>query len=269
MSAALISAGASLLGGFFNRSATRKANEKNRPENQVREWEQAGINPIFGLSSGSYVPHQASMIGDSFAAAGAQYARSLDLQHEKELRETQIELENERLRLEIDKMSRPSEPGHMKKYGGILPLPFERNLNDRQPDSVLSHDANSVAGFDTGVDTGVGAAPLNDISAIVRAEGAEKSSVLTNRGYVDTLNEFYGDDVADFEGALNFAKDWWYGSVKGDVYYPGWGWRSQITRPKLRPKKFAKRKRIRDHVDPNLNPPLRGYYGKPGSRTGF
>lgn len=129
LAAPLIGAASSLLGGLFNRSAQRKANEKNRPVNQVKEWEEAGINPLFGISSGGYIPHQAASIGDSFATAGGIFADHLARKEETDLRKTQMELENQRLKKELDKVANPSEPGHMEMYGGILPLPSNGGLN--------------------------------------------------------------------------------------------------------------------------------------------
>ena len=126
---ALIAAGASLVGGAANRNAQRKANEKNRPVNQVEEWEEAGINPLFGISSGGYIPHQAASIGDSFATAGGIFADHLARKEETDLRKTQMELENQRLKKELDKVANPSEPGHMETYGGILPLPSNGGYN--------------------------------------------------------------------------------------------------------------------------------------------
>ncbi|AZV78275.1 hypothetical protein EBB79_10560 [Parasedimentitalea marina] len=63
-------------------------------------------------------------MGDSFAAAGGQFARALDLNHEKGLRETNIELENEKLRKEIDILANPSDPSYMQRYGGYSPCPL-------------------------------------------------------------------------------------------------------------------------------------------------
>lgn len=131
--AAGISAGASLLGGLFNRNAQKKANEANRPVNQVAEWEAAGINPLFGISSGGYIPHQATSIGDSFATAGAQFADFIAGDKEQELRETQLELENEHLKKKLDGLVKPSEPGHLAQHGALLPLPSQ-GLSDGTPD---------------------------------------------------------------------------------------------------------------------------------------
>jgi hypothetical protein len=125
---ALIGAGASLIGGAANRKAQRRANAANRPVKQVRQWEEAGINPLFGISSGAYIPYQATSIGDSFATAGGIFAQHLSETKEQELRETQIELENEKLKKELDELAKPSEPSHLDRYRGVLPLPSQGEL---------------------------------------------------------------------------------------------------------------------------------------------
>jgi len=109
MIGALIGAGASLLGGVMDRNATAAANKANRPENQVREWEAAGINPIFGISSGGYIRHRAASIGDAFATAGAQFQRGMEFDHKAKIAETELAQENERLRGALDRVSQPRQ----------------------------------------------------------------------------------------------------------------------------------------------------------------
>jgi hypothetical protein len=152
VSPTLITAGANLLGGFLNRRAQRKANEANRPVNQVKEWEAAGINPLFGISSGGYIPHQASTaIGDSVATAGGIFAEHLAGKKEQELRETQLEQENETLKKQLDKVVKPSVPGHMETYGDILPLPSNgvRNANSESDSRDLSGALGAGVSFGT------------------------------------------------------------------------------------------------------------------------
>lgn len=126
---ALIGAGASLIGGALNRKGQKKANAANSPVGQVAQWEQAGINPLFGISSGGYVPQQASTFGDSFAKAGSQFANAVSLAKEQDLRETNLELQNEKLRMQLDELAKPTEPSHLARYGGILPLPSQGGRN--------------------------------------------------------------------------------------------------------------------------------------------
>lgn len=120
---ALIGAGASLIGGALNRREQRKANADAKPKEQVREWEAAGINPILGITKGSYIPPQAASIGDSFATAGSQLARALELDQEKDLRETELSKENDKLREKLDDLANPQQPGYLQRYGAIMPLP--------------------------------------------------------------------------------------------------------------------------------------------------
>lgn len=129
--AAAIGAGSSLIGGALNRRAQRKANDANRPINQVREWEAAGINPIFGISSGGFIPHQAASIGDSFATAGSQFARGLELDHAEKLKQTELAKENEKLREKLDEVAKPRQRGHMERYGDILPLPSNGDVDEK------------------------------------------------------------------------------------------------------------------------------------------
>ncbi|MGR3624503.1 hypothetical protein [Pseudophaeobacter sp.] len=131
---AAIGAVASLAGGALNRRAQKKANAANSPAGQVAQWEAAGINPAFGISSGGYIPQQATSMGDAFAEAGGQFARALDMKHDKELRETNMELENEKLRKEIDILANPSDPSYLERYGGILPLPSGGSGNGQNSD---------------------------------------------------------------------------------------------------------------------------------------
>lgn len=120
---ALIGGAVSLIGGAKNRKAQREANAANSPAGQVAQWEAAGINPLFGISSGGYVPQQAASMGDSFAAAGAQFGQAFDQDKEQELRETNLELQNDKLRKQLDQLAKPSEPSHLQTYGGLVPFP--------------------------------------------------------------------------------------------------------------------------------------------------
>lgn len=134
--AAAIGAGATLIGGALNRKAQKDANKANSPTGQVAQWEAAGINPLFGISSGGYIPQRAVSMGDAFANAGNTFARGLELDHEQDLRETNLELQNEKLRKQLDKLAKPIEPSHMDRHGGILPLPSNGGFNASGQSSV-------------------------------------------------------------------------------------------------------------------------------------
>lgn len=120
---AVVSAGASLIAGNKNRKAAKAANAANRPIQQVKEWEKAGINPIMGITQGQWIPHQGVSMGDAFAAAGGHIARGLELQHQEDLEETELKKENEELRKQLDNVAMRGEPSYMSQYGGLVPLP--------------------------------------------------------------------------------------------------------------------------------------------------
>lgn len=120
---ALIKGGASLLGGLLGKRSRDKANAANSPVAQVNQWKAAGINPLFGISSGAFIPQQASSFGDAFARAGGQFAESLEGAKEQELRETRLELENELLKKKLDKQAKDDQPGVLEG-AGVLPLPM-------------------------------------------------------------------------------------------------------------------------------------------------
>lgn len=185
----LIGAGASLLGGALNRKAQRKANEANRPINQVREWEAAGINPIVGITSGAYIPHQAASIGDSFSRAGGAFQRGLEFNHEQELRETELSQENERLKGVLDDLAKPVNPGHIQKYGEVLPLPSVGEIHAPGRKSSSSgtglsvHDGQSLEhGFGS---TGSYVAPGRELEASPYTSGTGLTEI--NNAFTDAL----------------------------------------------------------------------------------
>lgn len=240
---AVIGGVAGLIGASKQRKENRRVNEANRPVNQVREWEEAGINPLFGISSGGYIPHQAASIGDSYATAGARFGQAIDAARAEKLEQTELKQENRELREKLDELATPRVPSYMSQYGAIMPLPTIGDTDARS--DVARSTANRTAVRDrdygyrsTGSKTGTHD-PALDYQApdygVIQADGAGATSIVTNPGYVEHLGQFYGDEVADFEGAINYAKDWWYGQVIGDAYIPGWGWESQMLRPKKRP----------------------------------
>lgn len=182
---AVIGAVASLAGGALNRKAQKKANAANSPGGQVAQWEAAGVNPLFGISSGGYVPQQAASIGDAFATAGGQFARGLEMDHEKKLRETGMELENEKLRKQIDILSNPEDPSYLASYGGIMPLP---RLGGRNAGSQSNNvDVPRVDG--NGVPFG---STLNEIASGRELEVAPYSS---GPGFTEIHNDLIGTAV--------------------------------------------------------------------------
>lgn len=201
---ALIGAGASLIGGALNRKAQKKANAANSPGGQVAQWEAAGVNPLFGISSGGYVPQQAASIGDAFATAGGQFARGLEMDHEKKLRETGMELENEKLRKQIDILSNPQDPSYLASYGGIMPLP---RLGGR----YAGRNIQTVSGDPVGGSSNV-TSPLEPGDATVTHVGYLGDGTYVNPRLRDAeaSETRYGDVMQEVSGWYNLAADNWY-----------------------------------------------------------
>ncbi|MEM9578760.1 MAG: hypothetical protein AAF999_17325 [Pseudomonadota bacterium] len=105
------------------------------PAKQVRGFERAGINPIFGLSGGaSYGSgHAAPAVGDAYASPGGLFAQVLQMDHEKQLQKTALEHENQKLRQTVDKLAKPSEPTYLEQYGAVMPLPSQRSSSENVP----------------------------------------------------------------------------------------------------------------------------------------
>lgn len=201
---ALIGAGASLIGGALNRKAQKKANAANSPVGQVAQYEAAGLNPVPFMLGGGYIPQQATSIGDSFATAGGIFAEHIATKKERNLRETQIELENERLKKELDKLARPSEPGYMQSYGGTIPLPSLGGSNERRDLQTLSGPVVGSSSYGSG--------PLEIGRETVTHAGDLGTETYVNPRVKDaeTTEARYGDVVQQVSGFYNLAADNWY-----------------------------------------------------------
>lgn len=119
----LVGGALGLIGASKQRKEQRRVNEANRPVNQVREWEEAGINPLFGISSGGYVPYQAASIGDAYSVAGARFGQSIDQFREEKLAQTELKKENTALKEKLDELATPRIPSYLSQYGAIIPVP--------------------------------------------------------------------------------------------------------------------------------------------------
>ncbi|MEM9422709.1 MAG: hypothetical protein AAF986_09425 [Pseudomonadota bacterium] len=124
---------------------TRGLNRIQRQEStqnvraQRKSYEENGFNPLPFMGQGGMMPNSPysggtslPSIGDSHASAGGLFRQMVAMDHETQLRETELEKENEALRETIDDLAKPSEPGHLQRYGGIMPLPSEVGSNDTQ-----------------------------------------------------------------------------------------------------------------------------------------
>ncbi|KJZ25118.1 hypothetical protein [Tritonibacter mobilis] len=137
---ALIGGAFGLLGASKQRKENQRINEANRPVNQVAEWEAAGINPLFGIGSGGYVPHQAASIGDAYATAGARFGQAIDQYRGEKLAETELKKENTALKEKLDELATPRIPSYLSQYGAIIPVPTigatHGQVNRQDPRSV-------------------------------------------------------------------------------------------------------------------------------------
>lgn len=153
IAAAGIGAASSLIGGGMNRKAVKQANAANSPAGQKEQFEAAGMNPIWGMSSGAYIPQQAASMGDAFATAGGKLARGLELFHDEKLKETELVKENEKLKKQLDELANPRVPTYMQQYGPSMPLPNGgTNANSENAASDLPGPSGSSVPFGSTVD---------------------------------------------------------------------------------------------------------------------
>jgi len=305
---ALIGAGASLLGGLFDRSAQNKANAANRPASQVKQWEEAGINPRFGISQGQYIPVQATSIGDSFANAGNQIADGMRYEMEEKARQTELRKQNQQLQETIVKLKRGSQPGHLQRYGSKLPVP-NRVPVESDPRFYPAKPVNSTKGtsygpprrFNNGnlVDDGGGKAssylPAGGPESPIDELGGEQHPLNKGAGLQTTVTGAVAGNDMRFLGVPIYAAPWssdmevfeervgetpvsWpiaAGLMAGDLAYSAYRWGDPISDYFAEKKKSDAARRARDRYakprtyDAGSNPPLRNHYGTPGARSGY
>lgn len=136
------------IGGLFKKktSATKQYRDAmnyqnevalSNPRHVVAGMEAAGLNPTLGFGGGPSTPPLPGLIGDSHATAGGIFSEGLDMLHDQALQETALVQENEKLRETIDELAKPSEPSHMDRYGGVMPLPSNGEMNGTQDTAEL------------------------------------------------------------------------------------------------------------------------------------
>ena len=193
--AAGIKVGGALIGGMLDRRAQRAANKASTPQAQVKAWEKAGINPLFGLTSGAFVPPAAVSMGDSFATAGGAIGRGLELQHEDDLKKTALAQENEALKGALADMSRVRTPSAMSQYGG-------RILRSSDADDEET-DGQAVDSFGNDRTTGM------DLAGLRFSSDPSTSDV-------EIAENRYGDIMAAPFGLVAFGRD--LGHSMGDAF---------------------------------------------------
>lgn len=119
---ALLSAGASLVGGALNRNAQKKANARqeylNSPAGIRAESEKAGFNPlVFAGAAGSFGSNgPAPSMGNAIANAAMSVSDGITNEEQLKIQKGQLELDNRRLNAQIEASTlRPQVAGI---YGG-------------------------------------------------------------------------------------------------------------------------------------------------------
>lgn len=195
---ALIGAGASLIGGALNRRADKKANAANSPVGQVKQWEAAGINPAFGISSGAYIPQRSTSIGDSFAEAGSIFGEAVARDHAEKLKETETKKENAKLRQELDKIAKGSGPSEYQRYAGVLPLPSAGQVT--APSGAVSENGFPKVERPFEVEAGSGGVdmagnPVTNLSfggKLWEADANQSDAEMVETRYGDFAQELFG-----------------------------------------------------------------------------
>ena len=113
MSAGLIAAGASLLGGLFDRGQRNKELGQQQPDYIRKAFEDAGFNPLLGIGNALQGLNYAPQMGQSIANAGALYAEGMNKEKQLELQRSQLDIDNRRLTAQIKNMTLN------RKVGGI------------------------------------------------------------------------------------------------------------------------------------------------------
>lgn len=163
----LLAAGLSFIGASKDRKAQREANAQNRPAAQVAQWEEAQINPLFGISQGQYIPVQATRIGDAYSRAGGLIGQALDFHMEEKTEVTRLKQENKKLLERFDKLAKPRSRGYLERYSGVLPLPRQHNQGTQDANPLANNtragpadDGNTVVGDVAGNDLSFGGVKL-------------------------------------------------------------------------------------------------------------
>lgn len=246
--------------GFIGGSKNRKSQERihaqdtynNSPQGIRANAEEAGFNPLTVLTSGrSFGAGYAPVFGNEYAALGQGIDDALSGLTAERAQVSALESENQRLQKLVQRNTlTPPVPG---VYGA-------RNANSKTPVSTVSPDAG------LGVSSWVAPGRELDVAPYTSGPGlTEINNKFTGPLIVPGADgEPWGiDEVATAAFAVPFNAAYRFGQYVGDA----------IDRKRMqrvwRDMRRKVEKKTRPQYDPKLNPPLRGYYGPPGSRTGF
>lgn len=143
---ALISAGAGLLGGLFNRKSDKKAAANALYQHRMRfKWtradaEAAGFNPLTALGTGAInapVAGPSHSMGNAIAQAGLAISGGIADREELNMEKSRLEMDKKRLDALIENQTiRPKVGGvYAQRYSTPTNLPMEQAV-DTRPDGV-------------------------------------------------------------------------------------------------------------------------------------
>ncbi|MDE4061950.1 hypothetical protein [Phaeobacter gallaeciensis] len=262
--AGLAGSALSFIGGRKNRKSQEamyaQDSYNNSPQGIRANAEEAGFNPLTVLTSGrSFGAGYAPVFGNEYAALGQGIDDALSGLTAERAQVSALETENARLQKLVQRNTlTPPVPG---VYGA-------RNANSKTPVSDL-------AGSQSNGSTGwVAPGRERDVAPYASGPGlTEISNAATDfvggpvvvpgaDGEPWGIDELATAIVAGTPQVLARGA-WRFGEYIGEAVD-----RKRMERV-WRDMRRKVEKKTRPQYDPKLNPPLRGYYGPPGSRTGF
>jgi hypothetical protein len=287
MFGAIISAGAALIGG--NRARKHEKDERskdrymNSPEGIRKNAEKAGFNPLVFAGPGTgtgvgYAPTMGSSIANSWALAGEAIGGGISQKLAEKSQLTELQQENERL----EKLAERSilNPKVQGIYGNARARSagqrFHRDRSADRSDDRSVRDDGDLFGHTGGLGSSSVVAPGRSVEVSPYTTGPGLTEI-NNRGIFGEPIVVPGSDgepwgidevaTAFIFGApqlagrgLKAVKNY-YDKHRHDRAWDDWYDRQTNKKPVSRKSKVP-------YSSKNNKPP-RGYYGRPGSRSGF
>lgn len=265
MIGAIIGAGLSFLGARKNRKAQEGMHAQdtynNSPQGIRANAEAAGFNPLTVLGSGrSFGAGYTPIFDNDLAHLGTMVEDGLGAMRQQKTKMTQLKGQNQRLQNLVERTT----------LGTKSPGVYER----RQADALANHEVGSdhVRG---GLDNSAG---LGGSSWVAPGRKTEVAPYTSGSGLTEINNRgTFGPIVvpgADGEPwGIDEVATAVIAGVPQVVYRAGAKVGNYLDQKRNNSSwdEWVRRSKARTRVpySPKLNPPLRGYYGPPGSRTGF
>lgn len=223
---ALITGGASLLGGLFGSNSQKKQNAAQRrwqekvtdPAYIRRRYENAGVNPMLGLGGPTPQTSPApvgSIVADSIASAGMIYTDEVQRNEQQAVQTAKLEMENERLRQNAQRLALMGEiagPSIPRRPNNPNPSIVQPNVNATDPAQPTFNAANGAQPFNQTLNEAI------DADHIRRSTSHEQISKPLYQTFTDKDGETTavpvgpGLDEAATGLALEFApqlRQWW------------------------------------------------------------